>query len=264
MELRSGLKARAMNVCGNRTSMSKGLYLVARKIASRWEYEPEWEGGDPTQPLGQGLPKNSQSSRGGGDDMDVDGAYGRRQRNVRRGRGNDMPADGGRDGRDGRDGRGGGRDVGRDSRDGRDGGRDSRDGRGGSRRDSGDDMRGMNDSRDSHSRGGGSGHYAPMPAPAAPAPAPAVAMTGTALTPQWADPTLLASVVGAQAGSPAAVASAESWARLLGQMPAATRETLGISVPRVPTAAAPAGNVYGQVLTQPQQPVAQQTAQVGI
>ena len=36
--------------------MSHGLYLIARKIASRWEYAPEWEAGDPTVPPGQGLP----------------------------------------------------------------------------------------------------------------------------------------------------------------------------------------------------------------
>ncbi|CAM9615058.1 unnamed protein product, partial [Choristocarpus tenellus] len=56
VDLRSGLKARVMNVCGTKTSMSKGMYLITRKIASRWEYAPEWEGGDPTVPRGQGLP----------------------------------------------------------------------------------------------------------------------------------------------------------------------------------------------------------------
>lgn len=243
VELRSGLKSRAMNVCGNRTSMSKGLYLIARKIVSRWEYEAEWKGGDPTMPLGQGLPSNNTSaSRGGGggaDDMEVDGAasYGRRSRG-RRGsnRGNGEASGGGRD---------------------RDGGRD---GSRGGRRDSDGDVR--SGGRDEYARGSSNSYAA---APAVQSPTPGSMPVSSGVPSPWADPSVLASVVGAQAaaaaaaGGPAAVASAESWARLLGQIPRAARESLGIG-----TAPASGGDIYRQVLTaaQQQQQPQQQAPQV--
>lgn len=246
IDLRSGLKARVMNVCGNRTAMSKGLYLIARKISSRWEYDSEWEGGDPTVPLGQGLPSANQSRGGGGSggggsgggnadagDMDVDGSHGQYRRS-RGGRRNNS--------------RGG-----------------ERDGRGGGRRDSDNDMGsgggggGGGGGRDGYDRGGGSYDAAA----AARAPAPGSGSMGS----QWAESQILASVVGAQAAAAAAAAgtpsavSAESWARLLGQIPPAARESLGIGSAQLAAAAvaggAPASDVFGRPVQQ-QQPLQQQ------
>lgn len=263
VDLRSGLTARVMNVCGNNTSMSKGLYLIARKIASRWEYAPEWEGGDPTVPAGKGLPPANAPSKGGGsrggpgagapehppfDSMDVDssGRSGRRSQRSQRSRGRgerDDQDDHGRGDRDGGSrmsdrrgsgssnaGGGGDRGSGRGDRYGRSGG--ARDGAGGMSSGTGGQ----------HSQG------------AAPSSSP------------WTDPSLLASVVGASAaaagaGSPSAVASAEAWQRLLGQIPPAARESLGISAAQV-AAGMPATDVYGQILRGAQPPQQLQPAQV--
>ncbi|CAN0024155.1 unnamed protein product, partial [Laminaria digitata] len=269
VDLRSGLKARVMNVCGTNTAMSQGLYLIARKIASRWEYAPEWEAGDPTVPPGQGLP----AAVGGAsallgvvppplDSMDVDspGASrrGTRGQRSRGGRGDDLDRyerDGGSsrsgDRRGDRDrsggGREGGRDGGRDS--GRDGGRDGW-------RDGGRDGRQSRSGRDSGGGGSSSsslaGHGAGKPSRGGPAPA-------AAPTP-WVDPNLLASVVGgstAPPGSSAAAASAEAWQRLLGQIPSSARESLGIGPGALAGVAPPAaGDGYRQFPAGAQQPTA--------
>lgn len=271
VELRSGLTARVMNVCGNNTSMSKGLYLIARKIASRWEYAPEWEGGDPTATKGQGLPPPNLSassakggggggSRGGGgpgapepppfDAMDVDGRSTRRgqrgggQRSNRRGERDEHDDHGHGHGRGDRDGGGGGRSSDRrgsgSSHNGgeRGGGRESRYGRGGG---GGGGRDGPPVGPSSGGGGGGGGQQSHGSAtPSSP----------------WTDPAILASVVGAStaaAGTPSAAASAEAWQRLLGQIPSAARESLGISAAQV-AAGMPATDVYGQILRGAQAP----------
>lgn len=228
-----------MNVCGNRTSMSKGLYLIARKIASRWEYDREWEGGDPTQPRGQGLPASAQS-RGMPDGPDFDdpssASYRRRggRRNLRPGE------------RDSRDGRSGRRDDDDDM--GRSGGRDGMGGSGGG-------------GRDVYGRGGpgGGGGFdggmGGLPPGAQPKP-------GDVVTPWRGDPSFLANVVGPQAaaaaggaGGPSGGVSSVDWARIIAQMPPAARDTLGITPAQLAAAAAaaatggaPAGDVYGRAL----------------
>lgn len=235
VDLRSGLKARVMNVCGNNTAMSKGLYLITRKIASRWEYASEWEGGDPTVDKGMGMPSTlsagGQSGGGGGsrgsadhasnfDGMDVDGNH-RRQRGGQRSRGSRSDRD------DDQDSRGG------SSRYDRDGdSRDRRDRSGGA----GD--RSSGSGRDS--RYGRSGRDSAAPAPSssrsqAPVPAP--------VSP-WTDAAVLASVVGGAAGG-VPVASAEAWQRLLGQIPTSARESLGIGAPVAPGTT----DVYGQLMS---------------
>lgn len=243
-----------MNVCGNNTSMSKGLYLIARKIASRWEYAPEWEGGDPTVPAGKGLPPANAPAKGGGsrggpgagapehppfDSMDVDssGRSGRRSQRSQRSRGR-----GERDDQD---------DHGRGDRDG--GGRTSdRRGSGSSNTGGGDRGSGRGDR---YGRGGGSGGRDGAGGMSSGAGGQHSQGSAPSSSP-WTDPSLLASVVGASAaaaGSPAAVASAEAWQRLLGQIPSAARESLGISAAQV-AAGMPATDVYGQVLRGAQPP----------
>lgn len=263
VDLRSGLKARVMNVCGTNSAMSKGIYLIARKIASRWEYAPEWQGGDPTVPSGQGLPPSSTSSmqtggsrgadQAGFSSMDVDsGGENRRNRGGQRARGS------------GRGMRGRGEDP-----DSQGSGRHDRDSSRSERR-SGDSDNG---SRGDRSSGRDSGRYgrSGRDAPAAQAPSPA--STGkrsqgstpapAANVPWAADPALLASVVSgttAPPGSQAAVASAEAWQRLLGQIPSSARESLGIGAIPV-TAAAGAADAYSQLLATQQQLQQQQQAQ---
>lgn len=245
-ELRSGLKARVMNVCGTNNSMSKGLYLIARKIASRWEYAPEWEGGDPTLPSGQGLPTAPTAAHSlPPPDVDADSprdSGGRRQRGQRgrggRERGDDLDRydrDGGRSGRSGesdrRGGGGGGSDRGSSARESGGG----RYGRGGGGRDSHDG--GGRDGSSKSSRGAApplqttSAPWITDPqsaaAPAAPVPGPAP--------------------VGSNAAAVAAAASAEAWQRLLGQIPATARESLGFGAMPVPATAAAAADMFGQL-----------------
>ena len=249
--------------------MSKGLYLVARKIASRWEYAPEWEGGDPTAERGGGLPKKSaaasgvnapgSSDHGHYDNMDVDspagqrrqrGGGGQRSRGGRGDRGDELDSYGSRYDRD----RDGGRDRERD-RDGggrgmeRDGG-----GRGGDRR-GGDRSGGGRESRFSRPGREQTPDSGPMPGSRSQG-----QVHPTALNP-WVDPALLATVVGSAAGVPP-VGSAEAWQRLLGQIPTSARESLGI--PAQLTQAPSATDVYAQVVAQQQQqqPL-QQAPQVG-
>lgn len=196
--------------------MSKGLYLVARKIASRWEYEQEWEGGDPTQPRAHGLSRPGQSRLGAPDaDMDADPM-----------------------GADMRGRRGGRRNV--------RGERDSRDGRGGGRRDEGDGMMGGGmgpggGGRDSYGRG------VPYPGNSFDAAAAVAAAAGLghavgqakgagAGNAQWPDPSLVARVVGAQAAGMGGaggvgMSSPTDLARFLGQMAPGARESLGLITP---------------------------------
>lgn len=284
VELRSGLKARVLSVCGNNYAMSKGLYLVARKIASRWEYAPEWEGGDPTVEKGDGLPpgrsatgsaSQGQSSSGGGyggnpnhakyDNMDIDSPPAqRRQRGGQRSRGgraDDLDSYGRYD-RDG-GGRGGDRDGG--GRGDRDGG-----GRGGERRGSGGDRSGGGGNND---RSGGSRENRfgrgrePAPMSSVPGPHSGGPPGPTAANP-WVDPALLASVVGSTAavGGAPPVGSAEAWQRLLGQIPTSARESLGIPAPQLGTQAPIATDMYAQVVggqhQQQQQQAMQQPQQV--
>lgn len=248
-ELRSGLKARVMNVCGTNSAMSKGLYLIARKIASRWEYATEWEGGDPTLPAGQGLPTATVPPHAApppeSSGMDVDSGRdgGRRQRGGRPGarggrdRGGELDRydrDGSRGNRGGESDRRGGGGGGADRTDhgARDGGSSGRYGRGGGR-DDGPSGGGSGASRDSSkaSRGG----TAPLQTTSAP----------------WvSDPQSgLPSVVGgapapAPGSAAAAAASAEAWQRLLGQIPATARESLGFGA--VPVPAPGPADVFGQ------------------
>lgn len=247
VELRSGLKARVMNVCGNRSSMSKGLYLIARKIASRWEYELEWEGGDPTLPHGQGLPPQSQA-RGVPEPMEMElDSSNANYRGRRGGRRNARE-------RDSRDGRGGGR---------RDNDHDGGGGRSGGGGGSGGGGSGGG-GRDGYNRGGASNSTsydaAAAVAAAAGVPPNAQPKPAESMAAPWTDSSLLASVAAAAAGAgnPAAAAnSTESWARLLGQIPPAARERLGIGSAQLAAAAAvagaagtaPASDVYGRVLT---------------
>lgn len=271
VELRSGLKARVLSVCGNNYAMSKGLYLVARKIASRWEYAPEWEGGDPTVERGDGMPpgrsapgsaSQGQSSYGGNpnhakyDNMDLDSPppAQRRQRGGQRSRGgrvDDLDSYGRYD-RDG-GGRGGDRDGG--GRGDRDGG-----GRGSDRRQSGGDRSGGGGNND---RSGGSrehrfsrGGREPAPLSSAPGNGP----PGPTAANPWVDPALLASVVGSTtaAGGAPPVGSAEAWQRLLGQIPTSARESLGIPAPQLGTQAPIATDVYAQVVGAQQQQQQQQ------
>lgn len=239
-DLRSGLKARVMNVCGTNSAMSKGLYLIARKIASRWEYAPEWEGGDPTLPSGQGLPTSivpphaappPEPSAADGD-SGRDG--GRRQRGGRgRGGGRDRGSDLNRYERDSSrtrggesDRRGGGGGADRSDNNARDGGGGGRYGRGGGGRDDGPSSGGRDGSKSSRSG------TAPLQTTSAP----------------WISdqPSGLPSVVGgapAPGSAAAAAASTEAWQRLLGQIPATARESLGFGALPVP---GPAADVFGQ------------------
>lgn len=255
-ELRSGLNARVMNVCGTNSAMSKGLYLIARKIASRWEYAPEWEGGDPTLPAGQGLPAAPPPAHSAPpqDPMDGDSSKdgaGRRQRGGQqrsggrggrdRGGGGDLDRyerDGGRSGRNGEsDRRGGGGGGGADRSSEHHGAREGRFGRGGG---SGrDDGGGGGRDGSKSSRGGGT---APLQTTSAPW-----------ITDQ--QPTALPSAVGglsapapAPGSAAAAAASAEAWQRLLGQIPATARESLGFGAVPVPVPVPAPGttDVFGQ------------------
>lgn len=250
-DLRSGLKARVMNVCGTNSAMSKGLYLIARKIASRWEYAPEWEGGDPTLLAGQGLPTATvpphaapppdPSSSSADADSGRDGS--RRQRGGR--------SSGGRGGRD----RGGDldryeRDSGRASR----GGDSDRRGGGGAdrssvhnARDGGSGRYGRGGGRDDGPSGGGGGREGSK------ASRSGTASLQTTSAPWLSDqPLALPSVVGgapapvapAPGSAAAAAASAEAWQRLLGQIPATARESLGFGA--VPVPAPGATDMFGQ------------------
>lgn len=247
-DLRSGLKARVMNVCGTNSAMSKGLYLIARKIASRWEYAPEWEGGDPTLPSGQGLPTSTVPPHAApptesSSSMDGDsGRDGRRQRGGRSGtgragrdRGGDLDRyerDSGRTSRGGdSDRRGGGTDRDRSS---------THNARAGSGSGSGRYGRGGGHDDDPSGGGGRDGSKAsrsgtaPLQTTSAPwvsdlssaiggAPAPAAPAPDAAMDP---------------------AASAEAWQRLLGQIPATARESLGFGP--VPVPAPGPASVFGQ------------------
>ena len=232
-DLRSGLKARVMNVCGTNSSMSKGLYLIARKIASRWEYATEWEGGDPTLPAGQGLPTSTVPPHAA-PPPETDGDSGRegsrRQRGGRSGGGRggrDRGGDLDRYERDGSRARGGGgesdRRGGGDRSDARDGG--GRYGRGGGRDDG------------PSGGGGGGGRDASKTSRSG------TASLQTTSAPWVSDqPSGLPSVVGgppapAPGSAAAAAASAEAWQRLLGQIPATARESLGFGAVPVPAPA---------------------------
>lgn len=238
--------------------MSKGLYLIARKIASRWEYAPEWEGGDPTVPAGKGLPPATTPAKAGGtrggagagpgpgapehppfDGMDVDssGRSGRRSQRSQRPRGR-----GERDDQD---------DHGRGDRD--SGGRTSdRRGSGSGNTGGGERSSGRGDRYGRGGSGGGRDSAGGMSSSAS----GQQSQSATPSSSSWTDPSRLASVVGASAaaaGSPAAVASAEAWQLLLGQIPSAARESLGISAAQV-AAGMPATDVYGQMLRGAQPP----------
>lgn len=246
-ELRSGLKARVMNVCGTNSSMSKGLYLIARKIASRWEYAPEWEGGDPTLPSGQGLPSAPTAAHSlpppDSSSMDVDSGRdsgGRRQRGQRgrggRDRGDDLDRydrDGGRNGRSGESDRRGGGGSGSD--------------RGSSARDSGGGRygRGGRDSHDSGGRDGSSKSSRGAAPPLQTTSAPWIMDQPSAAAPPAHVPA--PAPVGSSAAAVAAAASAEAWQRLLGQIPATARESLGFGAMPVPATAAAAADMFGQL-----------------
>lgn len=250
-----------MNVCGTNSAMSKGLYLIARKIASRWEYAPEWEGGDPTLPSGQGLPtipsaahsvpppEDGDSSRDGG---------GRRQRGG--GQQQQQQRSGGRGGRD----RGSG-DLDRYERDSvRGGGRSGGGGDSDRRGDRGSFDHGARDGAGRYGRGGGSGsgggrdrdgQQSGSGGGRDKAPRGGTIPLQTTSAPWITDQpsAALATALGAAAAAAAApaaqgssavsaAASAEAWQKLLGQIPATARESLGIGT----VSASGAADMFGQ------------------
>lgn len=259
-----------MNVCGTNSAMSKGLYLIARKIASRWEYASEWEGGDPTLPAGQGLPTTPStvhSSAPQDDESSRDGG-------SRRQRGGQQQRSGGRGGRE----RGGG-DLDRYERD---GGRHSRSGGDSDRRGGGDrgsSDHGGRDGTSRYGRGGGrdrDGQQSSGGRDKAPRSGTVPLQTTSAPWITDQPSSVLASALGAvpvaapaapAASAVSAAASAEAWQKLLGQIPATARESLGIGT--VPVSTSAAADVFGQFAGRaavasatPQQQQLQQPAQV--
>lgn len=242
-DLRSGLKARVMNVCGTNSAMSKGLYLIARKIASRWEYAEEWKGGDPTLPAGQGLPTATvpphaaPPPESSGADGDSGREGGRRQRGGRSGgRGRDRDRDRGgeldRYERDGSRARGGESD-----RRGSGGGADRSDRDGGGRY-------GRSGGRDDGPSGGGGGRDGSKASRSGTAPLQTTSAPWISEKPSGL-PTVVAGAPAPAPGSAAAAAaSAEAWQRLLGQIPATARESLGFGA--VPVPAPGPADMFGQ------------------